>query len=207
VVFDTFKNSETLALHKDVTVVVNDGTRDAEGLLNEAAGCSGDVRYHEARGDFSVASSSRAKVVVGTAVKEGGGGTLELSVLLDARNAGDFTECAVVTLPPTLDAAWLRRVHLGVTASTGQLADNHDVLSLDVFGDADAHDAYEQAMAEEAQPYFKPGDGITADRFARIEIQLDSFPVQRPKVERSYARGRTKQCRSRREARAPPAPS
>jgi len=88
VVFDTFKNSETLALHKDVTVVVNDGTRDAEGLLNEAAGCSGDVRYHEARGDFSVASSSRAKVVVGTAVKEGGGGTLELSVLLDARNAG-----------------------------------------------------------------------------------------------------------------------
>jgi len=120
---------------------------------------------------------------------------------------GDFTECAVVTLPPTLDAAWLRRVHLGVTASTGQLADNHDVLSLDVFGDADAHDAYEQAMAEEAQPYFKPGDGITADRFARIEIQLDSFPVQRPKVERSYARGRTKQCRSRREARAPPAPS
>jgi hypothetical protein len=31
---------------------------------------------------------------------------------------------------------WLVRAHVGITASTGQLADNHDVISLASFSDA-----------------------------------------------------------------------
>mmetsp|Transcript_14555 Transcript_14555/g.45058 ORF Transcript_14555/g.45058 Transcript_14555/m.45058 type:complete len:430 (+) Transcript_14555:67-1356(+) len=171
VVFDTFKNAETLSLHKDVAVVVNDGTRDAEALLADASGCAGDVRYHEARADFSVASASRARVVVG---RRADGDALEAVVSLDARNVGAFVECARVALPAALDAAWLRRAHLGVTASTGQLADNHDVLALDVSSDAAEHAAAD-ADGARAAPFFAPGEGITADRFARIEAQLDAL--------------------------------
>lgn len=169
IVFDTFKNAETLSLHKDVTIVVNEGRADAEAFLKDAAGCAGDVRYHEDRGDFSVASASRAKVVVRGAAAGG----LELVVQLDEKDGGSFADCATVALPASLDAPWLRRAHLGVTAATGQLADNHDVLALDVFSDAAVHEESEAAAAD--AKFFEPGEGITADRFARIETQLDAL--------------------------------
>jgi hypothetical protein len=35
VVFDTFKNTETLAYHRDVAIVVNDGEQTAELMLEK----------------------------------------------------------------------------------------------------------------------------------------------------------------------------
>jgi hypothetical protein len=51
-------------------------------------------------------------------------------VAIDARNDGTFVDCAVAQLPASLGEEWAKSAHLGVSASTGQLADNHDVLSL-----------------------------------------------------------------------------
>lgn len=53
-----------------------------------------------------------------------------MSVAIDAKNDGAFVDCAVAQLPESLGEDWAKTSHLGVTASTGQLADNHDVISL-----------------------------------------------------------------------------
>jgi mannose-binding lectin 2 len=175
VIFDTFKNVETVSLHKDITVVINEGSSDAEAMLSGAIGCAGRLRYHEDRGDFSVAALSRAKLTIAP-LSSVNDTALGLTVLLDEENSGIWVECAKAKLPQALDAAWLHRAHLGITASTGQLADNHDLLSLEVFDDQFTH---LEAEVAQAQPrYFQPGEGITTDRFARIESQLDALVAQ-----------------------------
>lgn len=132
VIFDTFKNTETIGLHRDISLVYNDGSQSQSVMLEKKEGCDAAIRYHESRGDFTVESSSRAKVVVtdGTHV----------SVMIDGKNDGTFVHCASMHLPLTPE--WARTAHVGVTASTGQLADNHDVLSLVTFSDAAAHETY-----------------------------------------------------------------
>lgn len=176
IIFDTFKNAELLSLHKDVTVVVNEGKGDVEAMLGDAKGCAGSIRYHEDRGDFTVASASRAKIVV-TADDPDNAKTspLTLAVHLDEANSGAFVECATFPLPKALNGGWLTRAYLGVTASTGQLADNHDLLGLEVYSDQTAHAAADDAASNEGAKFFAPGEGISADRFLRIETQLDAL--------------------------------
>ncbi len=61
VIFDTFKNTENAALHKDVAVVVNlDGTPGTIPGSGNRGGCDVDFRYWEKRDDFSVANTSTA---------------------------------------------------------------------------------------------------------------------------------------------------
>lgn len=64
IVFDTFKNTENLASHRDVTVLVNDGTKTYEMMTENVQGCNTNVRYHAERADFSVLDASRAKINV-----------------------------------------------------------------------------------------------------------------------------------------------
>jgi mannose-binding lectin 2 len=64
VIFDTFKNTENLAAHRDVTVLINNGDKTYEMMTKDVMGCAAKVRYHAERADFSVTDSSRAKVVV-----------------------------------------------------------------------------------------------------------------------------------------------
>ncbi|KAJ8603710.1 hypothetical protein CTAYLR_000197 [Chrysophaeum taylorii] len=176
IIIDTFKNAELLSYHKDVTVVVNEGESDVEEMLTSSVGCNGDIRYHEDRGDFSVSAASRVKFVVEPVAPDGSGDdrVLGLTVFLDATNSGEYRECVAQTpLPATLDASWLSRAYLGISASTGQLADNHDVLSLDVFSDKEVHNEVESEMISE--PNFAPGEGVSPARFERIEAQIDQL--------------------------------
>lgn len=64
IVFDTFKNTENLAAHRDITVLINDGTKSYEVMTQDVMGCMANIRYHADRADFSVLDASRAKVVV-----------------------------------------------------------------------------------------------------------------------------------------------
>lgn len=64
VIFDTFKNTENLAAHRDVTVIVNDGEKTWEMMTADVQGCQAQVRYHNDRADFSVTDASRAKIVI-----------------------------------------------------------------------------------------------------------------------------------------------
>jgi len=163
VIFDTFKNTETLSYHRDVSLVYNDGEKTTEVMLENKEGCDASIRYHEERGDFSVESASRAKVIV-----ENG---RQITVLVDPSNDGTFTRCIQAELP--LDQNWARQAHVGVSASTGQLADNHDVLELVTFDNAAEHDEHEALQL--STPKFTRGEGMTEDRFHRLEDVLNSL--------------------------------
>ena len=129
VVIDTFKNTESAAHHKDISVFVNDGSRNKEVLTTSASGCDAALRYHEKRADFSVTNSSRVKLQYSD-------GTLRVKV--DAKANGEWVDCTTVQVfEQGLAADWVSKTYLGVTATTGQLADNHDVLALKTFSQAD----------------------------------------------------------------------
>ncbi|KAF1325387.1 Lectin, partial [Globisporangium splendens] len=126
IVLDTFKNVEHRGGHKDVTVQINDGKKTLDILNDETkVGCDAAFRYHSNSAAFDpVYSSSRLRIKV-----DGNKLTLEI----DPKNEGKWTQCYKGTLPFSQD--WLRRATLGITASTGALADNHDIISVRSFDD------------------------------------------------------------------------
>lgn len=54
VVFDTYKNTEREQVHKDISLLFNDGKRDITDDIVEVPGCDSPFRYSELRSDFSV---------------------------------------------------------------------------------------------------------------------------------------------------------
>jgi mannose-binding lectin 2 len=123
IILDTFKNTENAHLHKDISVLINDGQQTTEDMLKSATGCDALVRYHEKRADFSTSNSSRVKVSWGQ-------GTVKVEV--DAESDGVWEPCAEFK-PSILPENWEKGVFLGVSAATGGLADNHDILSLNAY--------------------------------------------------------------------------
>lgn len=125
IVFDTFRNSELAHVHMDVALYASDGSApvDPSTFKNEEVrGCSADFRYWEGREDFSVLSQSVVRLSF-----TGG----KLSVYIDAKDSGNFVTCLDnVNLPTGLATDWHKTAYIGLTATTGQLADNHDILSL-----------------------------------------------------------------------------
>jgi mannose-binding lectin 2 len=127
IIFDTFKNTENMDAHRDVMVLVNDGERTMEMMTSPVLGCNNmNFRYHADAGDFSVTDASRVKVLV-----EG----RNLHVWMDTENTGEWTKCVSVEDMP-LKEDWAVDSHIGITGSTGQLADNHDLLSLATYSDS-----------------------------------------------------------------------
>lgn len=126
IIFDTFKNTENLAAHRDVTILINDGTKNNDQLLKEIKGCNTNVRYHNDRADFSVNDASKAKIIV----KDN-----KLTVQVDAKDTGDWFTC-VDSVDLNLPMNFLSNAYIGFTATTGQLADNHDIISLKSYSDS-----------------------------------------------------------------------
>jgi len=122
VVLDTFVNSEPGHAHKDVQIVSSDGSGPVK-LDDKPTGCDADFRYWEGRDDFTVANHSALRV------RFAGG---RVAVHIDARGTGEWRAC-IADAPVRAPPGWARDgLFLGLTASTGDLADNHDVLSLGV---------------------------------------------------------------------------
>lgn len=166
VIFDTFRNTETLSAHRDVTVIVNDGEKTWEMMTADVKGCEAMVRYHSDRDDFSVQDSSRAKVVVQNRA---------VTVYVDPSNSGEWSEC-VSLKDIDLPDFWSRKAHIGLTASTGQLADNHDILSLSTFSDSDhaTVEAEEQSMASKKS--FPLGVDLSdRERIMRVENAINDL--------------------------------
>ncbi len=65
IIFDTFKNTENLAAHRDVTILINNGEQTLDLMTKDVQGCNANFRYHADRADFSVTDASRAKVTIG----------------------------------------------------------------------------------------------------------------------------------------------
>jgi lectin, mannose-binding 2 len=64
IIFDTFRNSENSAVHRDITILVNDGTQTYESMAKASVGCDSNFRFHADRADFSVSNAARAKILV-----------------------------------------------------------------------------------------------------------------------------------------------
>lgn len=126
IVIDTFNNPEHKGGHKDVSVFINDGSKNYEQLYAEKRlGCDAAVRYHEESASFDpVHSMSRVKVKVDKT---------RLVVEVDAGASGQWVACHEVTLP--FAANWLKDATIGISAATGALADNHDIIRFDAFTD------------------------------------------------------------------------
>ncbi|RLN91963.1 hypothetical protein BBJ28_00018178 [Nothophytophthora sp. Chile5] len=124
ILLDTFHNVEHRGGHKDVTIQVNDGKKRLDDLNDEnKVGCDAAFRYHSNSANFDpVYSSSRVRIKIR-------GNSLEVEV--DPSNAGIWKECYKGDLP--FPADWLKSATFGITASTGALADNHDILRVQSF--------------------------------------------------------------------------
>ena len=125
IIFDTFKNTEHLSHHRDVTVLLNDGEKSFEVMTEEILGCNTNLRYSAERADFSVTDSTRAKI----SLSEG-----KLVIEIDPKNTGDWMPCVDIDNIPFKDD-WIKESHVGFTGTTGQLADNHDIISFHAFSD------------------------------------------------------------------------
>lgn len=53
---------------------------------------------------------------------------------------------------------WAKKAHIGITATTGQLADNHDVISLLAYSDFQVMETEEAAQAD--KKYFEPATNL-----------------------------------------------
>ena len=62
--------------------------------------------------------------------------TGKVTVSIDEKNTGNFHTCFTENI--TLKPDWWRRAYIGISATTGQLADNHGILSVEtVEGESD----------------------------------------------------------------------
>ncbi|CAK7236358.1 hypothetical protein SCUCBS95973_009580 [Sporothrix curviconia] len=115
--FDTYKNNRPGVVFPFVMAMVGDGKtaydKDADGKANELAGCS-------ARGirGANVPTMFRLTYFQDKSLK------LELQY----KNEGEWTLCFETNEPPTLPPA----AYLGFSAETGELSDNHDIISVAV---------------------------------------------------------------------------
>jgi mannose-binding lectin 2 len=155
IIFDTFKNTESISTHRDVTVLVNDGTKTYEMMTENVQGCNTNVRYHADRADFSVLDASRAKISIDDN---------KLEIMMDPKNANEWEAC--VTIPRlNLPSGWLAKSYVGLTATTGQLADNHDIIYLKTSSDAELLERKE----EEAKIHFGLDEDLSsAEKFNRL---------------------------------------
>ena len=126
IIFDTFKNTEHLSYHRDVTVLINDGQKTYEIMTENILGCNTNLRYSSERADFSVTDSARVKISLDNG---------KLMLQIDSRNTGDWMPCVDID-DIRFRSGWIRESHIGFTGSTGQLADNHDIISFHTFTDA-----------------------------------------------------------------------
>ena len=69
---------------------------------------------------------------------------------VDAKNSGDWVTC-IDQHPLALSPAWSRKAHLGITASTGQLADNHDIISFSLSPEHEAVVEHDPAAVKPVQ--------------------------------------------------------
>ena len=91
--------------------------------------------------------------------------TGKVTVSIDEKNTGNFHTCFTENI--TLKPDWWRRAYIGISATTGQLADNHDILSVEsVEGESDP----DKIIVDKTMK--------AAEESKQIEQDLDSRLVQ-----------------------------
>jgi lectin, mannose-binding 2 len=110
----------------------------------------------------------------------------QLSVKIDAKGDDDWLSCVDVNMSKEgyrLPKDWLVRAHVGITASTGQLADNHDVISLKSFSDAAVLEASEKSEKESNAFETAPDTMEYKERFLRLEAAVNEMLEKHNKLD------------------------
>ncbi|KAF1988060.1 hypothetical protein K402DRAFT_453232 [Aulographum hederae CBS 113979] len=114
--FDTYKNNRPGTVFPYVMAMIGDGNtaydKDNDGKANEVAGCS-------ARGIRNQDHPTKARLT------HFADKSLRLDLAYKAADADDWTNCFVIDNPKIPSVAYL-----GFTAETGELSDNHDIISV-----------------------------------------------------------------------------
>lgn len=129
--FDTYDNEEGKGPrpHPYITAYVNDGsTKFDHDALHESpfvGGCTSKFReqYDEAKDGIAGISPPKPSLIRITYLAP----LRELRIEVDAKNEGTWQECTVVE-----DVELPSGYHFGFSASTGQLADNHDIFEVKI---------------------------------------------------------------------------
>lgn len=162
--FDTYSNHNGVHAHEHpyVSAVVNDGSahydHDKDGTHNQIAGCTAKFRNKDHDTYFAVSYIDR-----------------ELSVFHNINGDENWSECFNA---PNVDLP--TGYYFGFSAATGDLADNHDIISVKVYdidSEDDASDDKDKkedidwstitpkaANAEPERPHIEDSPGITESR-------------------------------------------
>jgi mannose-binding lectin 2 len=162
IIFDTFQNSDD---HMDVTVLINNGEKTVATMTKEVKGCNLHVRYHGERADFKVTDGTSAKLTVKGR---------NLTLMVDAKNTGDWKSCVVLT-DMDLPEDWATESYLGITAATGQLSDNHDILSLVTYVDPEVMEEEERLKNSKSIYEVSPKGMTPEDRMIRLETAMNKI--------------------------------
>ena len=123
IVLDTFRNTEAGHVHKDISLLIGDGMTPVD-LDSERPGCDSLFRYDEGTDEFSPTTSESALKfhLKGSTV----------SVYVRRRPEEEFHECFSHNLAESrrLPQDWKSGLTFAISATTGALADNHDILEL-----------------------------------------------------------------------------
>ena len=172
-IIDTYKVRSD-PRHRDIGLVVNNGNRDYRDVASEIqaddlVGCDASpLRYHHKSGEYSAAkNSSRVLInIVGTKV----------TVLVDPKANGEWKRCFEHSL--FLPSDWLSPSHIGITGTTGDLADNHDVIAFKTFKTLEEAKAYPPSREMSPPEWLdtSPIKGETAkDKLNVLEERFDVF--------------------------------
>eukprot|EP00938_MAST-03A_sp_MAST-3A-sp1_P006263 g6263.t1 len=178
ILFDTYKNVEIGNRHKDIMLVVGDGEKPMEMHNVLPTGCKSKYRYWEKRDDFNIGRHS-------IAVIDYKGSEKLLRVRIDARANGNMNDCFEFkfTNEGAAKLADMSKMHIAMSSSTGQLADNHDVLSVQLrnYGDESAGtiepkadpSQYANQVSVSTQSYVNAHVERLQDRITFLEHELE----------------------------------
>eukprot|EP00924_Labyrinthula_sp_SR-Ha-C_P005800 augustus_masked-scaffold_14-processed-gene-5.3-mRNA-1 protein AED:1.00 eAED:1.00 QI:0/0/0/0/1/1/2/0/927 len=134
VLFDTYKNTAKDFFHQDISLVQNDGTRrlDSSDFERQRPSCMGGFRYHEGKDSFSpLTDHSKARIEI---IFED---NIEVKLFVDKKGKKYFGEsfdrCFSATLDEDVYQSFATtKSFFALTAKTGGLADNHDLLGFNM---------------------------------------------------------------------------
>ena len=99
--------------------------------------------------------------------------TGKVIVSIDEKNTGNFHTCFTETI--SLKPDWWRRAYIGISATTGQLADNHDILSVEtVEGESDP-DKVSVSESKEVQDVKKNENHVFAELMTKYSVNINGL--------------------------------
>ena len=99
--------------------------------------------------------------------------TGKVTVSIDEKNTGNFHTCFTENI--TLKPDWWRRAYIGISATTGQLADNHDILSVEtVEGESDP-DKVLVSESKEVQDLKNHENHMFAELMAKYSVNVNGL--------------------------------